>query len=219
MKAIRMVTTILAGLLCFSSVVLGQSKLAFSATVAPFYGHINSEKTYVVPYNSGLISSEMKSKTTSKGYWAGLNARYSFSSKWSASTGLWLSESWNNVPDITFNPAIPYYTGRGKSHNFVIPVMVNFQTSGNKLSPYFSAGALWNFTNTSRVNIATQESYVIFKNSDSRIMPMIGAGVIYNFAQHLSIIAQPTFSYAISPSGIDSHAYRASFNVQLLYKL
>ncbi|GLU55524.1 outer membrane beta-barrel protein [Dyadobacter frigoris] len=222
MKALFIFAIILAGFLFSPSEVLGQSKFAFSATVAPFYGHINSKNIFVVPSYSvggGLITTEMKSKTTTKGYWVGLNGRYSFSSKWSASTGLWLSESRQSVSDITFTPAVPYYTGRSKSHNFAIPVIVNFQTSESKLSPYFSAGALWNFNSTSRLNISSSESYIVFKSNNSKVTPMVGAGVIYNFAQHLSVIAQPTFGYVIPSSGIDSHAYRLSFNLQLMYKL
>lgn len=221
MKTLFSVMIILAGFLVSSSVVLGQNKFAFSASVSPFYGHINSKNTFVVPYRTGgaPIATELKSNTVTKGFYMGLNARYSFSSKWSASTGLWLSESWQGVPDITLTPAIPYYTGKEKSHNFVLPVMVNFQTSENKLSPYFSAGALWNFNSTGTANISSSESYVVFKNNNSKVTPMVGAGVIYNFAQHLSVIAQPTFSYSIPPSGVDSHAYRGSLNFQLMYKL
>lgn len=221
MKALFSAIIIWAVFLLSSSAVFGQSKFAFSALAAPFYGHINSKNTFVVPYGAGgeLITTEMKSKTTTKGYWVGLNGRYSFSSKWSASTGLWLSESRQNVPDITFIPAIPYFTGSGKSHNFVIPVKVNFQTSESKLSPYFSAGAFWNFNTTSRVNISGSETSAVFRSDNSKVTPMVGAGVIYNFAQHLSVIAQPTFSYAFPASGLNTHAYRASFNIQLMYKL
>lgn len=220
MKALFSIMVILAGFLFSSPVVLGQSKFSFSASAAPFYSHLNAKSTFVVPYVTGpLITTELTSETISKGYWIGLNGRYSFSSKWSFSTGFWLNESWQNVPEITLNPAIPYYTGRARSHNFTIPVMFNFQTSERKLSPYFSAGALWNFNTTSRINISSLETSAVFKSDKSQITPMVGAGVIYNFAKHLSVIAQPTFDYAFPSSGLDSHAYRLSFNVQLMYKL
>jgi len=98
--------------------------------------------------------------------------------------------------------------------------MVNFQTSERKLSPYLSVGALWNFETTSHVKIPDLGT-VVFKsgNNTSRISPLIGAGVIYHFAPHLSLIAQPTFSYAIPPSGVNSHAYQLGLNVQLVVKL
>ena len=51
------------------------------------------------------------------------------------------------------------------------------------------------------------------------ISPMIGAGVIYHFAQRLSLIAQPTYSYAIPRFGLDIHSYQWGLNVQLMVKL
>lgn len=221
MKSLFGVMIILAGFLFSSSAVLGQNKFAFSVTAAPFYGHIKSESSFVVPNGAGgeLINTEIKSTIITKGYWIGLNGKYSFSKKWSASTGLWLSESWQNVPHITLAPAIPVYTGRSRSHNLAIPAMINFQTSERRLSPYFSAGALWNFRTTSLLNISSFETNLVVKSDKFKLTPMVGAGAIYNFAPHLSVIAQPTFSYGITSSGIDSHAYRLSFNVQLIYKL
>ncbi|MBE9463483.1 outer membrane beta-barrel protein [Dyadobacter subterraneus] len=218
MKALFSVTIILAGFLLSSPVVMGQSKFAFSITAAPFYGQIKSKNSFVIPSGTGgePITTEIKSKTTTKGYWVGLNGRYSFSSKWSASTGLWLSESWQNVPQIT--PAISVYTGRSRSHNLAIPAMVNFQTSERRLSPYFSAGAMWNFSTTSRLNISSLETNFTFKSNDSKVTPMVGAGVIYNFAQHISMIAQPIFQYIIPLSGIHSQTYQLNLNVQLMYR-
>jgi len=48
---------------------------------------------------------------------------------------------------------------------------------------------------------------------------MVGAGIIYHFAQRLSLIAQPTFSYSIPPSGVNTRAYQLSLNLQLMLKL
>lgn len=210
MRSIFSTSLILAGFLFSCSAVSGQNKFAFSATVAPFYGHNKSKVIIPVDDGSGTFPlQEWKSESSPKGYWIGLNGRYSFSRKWSASTGLWFSESWLKPSNIS------------RSHNFSIPVMVNFQTSEKKLSPYFSAGASWNLVTTSRVYVPGVGT-VTFKsdnNNISRILPMIGAGAVYHFAPHLSLIAQPTFSYSIPPSGYNSHAYQLSLNMQLMLKL
>lgn len=210
MRSVFNTSLILAGFLFSWSATYGQSKFAFSATAAPFYGHVKSSATIIIPDENGILTSqEWKSKYSSTGYWIGLNGRYSFSEKWSASTGLWFTGSRVNTS-----------TSQSRSHNFSIPVMVNFQPAEKKLSPYFSAGALWNFRTTSRLDIP-DIGMVVFKSDKNtyRISPTVGAGVIYHFATHLSLIAQPTFSYQIPPSHINSRAYQLGFNVQLMFKL
>ncbi|WP_159476325.1 outer membrane beta-barrel protein [Dyadobacter sp. 3J3] len=190
--------------------VSAQCKFALSATVAPFYVHNKTTATIKDFDNNGVLQTTVyKSSNSWNGSWFGLNGRYSFSSKWSVSTGLWLNES-----------RASSVNSRGRSHSFSIPLMVNFQTSQGKLSPYFSAGALYNFQTISHTYIDDFGSFV-FKTGDktSRISPTVGAGVIYDFTKHLSVIAQPTISYTIPRSGIDSHTYQFLFHIQLLYKL
>lgn len=205
-------SSILAVLLFSCSGAFSQGKFAISANVAPVYGHskITTEVTLPDPDGSGTFTNETwKSAFSTKGFWLGLNGRYAFSEKWSASTGLW------------FNYFAIRQSGTSSgSHNFSIPVFANFQVSERKLSPYFSAGALWNFGTTSRVNIPDIGT-VTFKSgkNTSRVSPTVAAGVIYHFAQRLSLIAQPTFSYAIPPSRIDTKAYQLGLNVQLMLKL
>ena len=210
MRSIFTNLIILIGFLFSWSVAFGQSKFAFSATVAPFYGHSVNKAMVPIDDGSGNYTyQEWKSEVSPKGYWIGLNGRYSFSHKWSASTGLWFGHS-----------SLKTSNSSSRSHFFTIPVIANFQTSEKKLSPYFSAGGLWNFGTTSRVNIPDIGT-VIFKSDHNtlRISPMVGAGIIYHFAQRLSLIAQPTFSYSIPPSGVNTRAYQLSLNLQLMLKL
>lgn len=211
MKSIFITSFILMGILLSCSTVFSQSKFSFSATVAPFYAH--NKTTVKLPNDSGFdpnLGGVWTSKSSPKGYWVGLNGRYSFSKKWSASTGLWFSQS-----------RLKNSNSSSRSHHFAIPVMVNFQPSERKLSPYFSAGALWNFASTSHATIKDIGN-VVFKSGKgdiSRLLPTVGAGVIYHFAPHFSLIGQPTFGYEIPHSGIDSHAYQLGFNMQLMFKL
>jgi hypothetical protein len=211
MRPIISATLVLAGFLFSWTAATGQTKFAFSATVAPFYAH--NKTTVKLPLDSGFDPNQggvWTSKSSPKGYWVGLNGRYSFSKKWSASSGLWFSQS-----------RLKTSNSSSRSHNFAVPVMINFQTSERKLSPYFSAGALWNFTRTSRATIKDIGT-VVFKSGKgdiSRLLPTVGAGVIYHFAPHFSLIGQPTFGYAIPPSGVDSRAYQMGFNMRLMFKL
>lgn len=211
MRQMFILSLIFAGFVLSFSKVLAQSKFALSATVAPFYTHYKTNNIVILPDKNGVLYSYMdKSKGSWRGSWFGLNGRYSFSSKWSASTGLWFNKSIANGGNTN-----------ARSHNFSIPVMVNFQTSARKLSPYFSAGALWNFETTTHLDIADVAQSLVFKSGDRtfKTSMMAGAGGIYNFSKHLSVIGQPTFSYIIPPSGYNARTYQLSFNVQLLYKL
>jgi len=196
----------------FCQEAFGQSKFALSATAAPFLRHYKSRVEAILPDPNGtgtLTPQVLESKSSSKGYWIGLNGRYSFSPKWSASTGLWYGYA-----------GLKTSASSSRSHYFSIPLIAGFQVSESKLSPYFSAGALWNLSVTSRVRIPDFGTFN-FKSdrNTSRISPTIGAGVIYNFAQRLSLIAQPTFTYDIPRHNLNIHAYQLGFNMQLMLKL
>ncbi|MBE9463482.1 outer membrane beta-barrel protein [Dyadobacter subterraneus] len=213
MRQVFIILLFLTGFLFFSPEVLAQGKFAFSASVSPFKTHSKSYVTNEIPNASGTGTTivENNSENTFKGYSIGLNARYSFSPQWSASTGLWLSESNLNL-----------IASSVRSHNLSIPVMVNYQAFDRKFSPYFSAGTLFNFRTTSHFDIPGFGNFIIKSDKYSRVSPTVGAGVIYNFAPHLSIIAQPTFHYEIPVSNTSdnySRTYQLSFNVQLMYKL
>ncbi|MEO6284303.1 MAG: outer membrane beta-barrel protein [Dyadobacter sp.] len=212
MKSAIGASLILAGFLLPCSDAFGQSKFALSVTAAPFFGHTKSRVEAMLPDPNGSGTPALqvlRSESSPKGYWIGLGGRYSFSQKWSASTGLWFR-----------NSVFKTSTGNSRSYQFSIPFIANFQASERKLSPYFSAGALWNFGTTSRVKIPDVGT-VIFKSdrNTAKISPMVGAGVIYHFAQRLSLITQPTFSYAIPPSRLDINAYQLGLHVQLMLKL
>jgi len=212
MKSIFHTSLIVAVFLFSWSGAFSQGKFSISANVAPVYGHskITTEVILPDPYNGGTFTTETwESEFSPKGFWAGLNGRYALSEKWSASTGFWFDYS-----------RVKQSGTSSRSYPFSIPVFANFQLSQKKLSPYFSAGALWNFNTTSRINIPDIGT-VTFKSdkNTSRISPTVAAGVIYHFARRLSLIAQPTFSYAIPPSAIDAKAYQLGLNVQLMLQL
>lgn len=208
-----LILAVLILLVLLGSSAFSQNKFALSATVAPFIGHSKFKVLAMMPdpkSSAGMSSQVLRSEVSPKGFWAGLNGKYSFSEKWSASTGLWLNYSVINQP-VTIS----------RDYHFSIPVIANLQTSERKLSPYFSAGALWNFGTTSRMTLRDYEQTVIFKSgrNTSRISPLIGAGVIYHFAEHLSLVVQPVFSYAIPPSNINTRAYQLILNAQLMLRL
>lgn len=212
MKSMFYTVLILAFSAFSGSDAFSQGKFAVSANVAPFFGHSKTTVEVIVPdsHSTGEFTTERwTSKASPKGIWVGLNGRFSFSDKWSASTGLWYGYS-----------RIKGINADSRSHTLSIPFLANFQTSNRKLSPYFSAGAFYNFETTSRLKIPDFDK-ITFKSGEntSRVSPTVGAGVIYNFAQRMSLIAQPTFTYAIPPSNINSKVYQIGLNLQFMVKL
>ncbi|MCE7067140.1 PorT family protein [Dyadobacter sp. CY326] len=212
MKSIFYNFLTLLGFLVYGPDAFSQSKFAVSATATPYYGHSKStvEAMLPDPDGSGAITSQvLRSEVSLKGCSAGLNGRYSFSKRWSASTGLWFNYFSINKSGT-----------KSRSHNFSIPIIANLQTSERKLSPYFSAGALWNFVTTSRLTIPDFGTVTLKSGRNtSRISLLIGAGGIYHFGDRLLLIAQPTFTYAIPPSNVNTHTYQLGLNAQLMLKL
>jgi hypothetical protein len=212
MKTIIPTSLIFISFLFIATLAHAQNKFAVSATVAPFYGHSRAWGTLVLPAEDGsgtLVSQDWSSEASALGYSVGLNGRYSINPKWSLATGFWFNQS---------RPKDGNYKGR--SNNFAIPIFVNFQSSERKLSPYFSAGTLWNFRTTSRVNVPDVGT-VIFKSDRGtrRIAPSVGAGMIYNFDSRFSLVAQPTFTYFIPPADINIRSYQMGLQMQVMLRL
>jgi hypothetical protein len=212
MRNIIYTSLILAGILLSCPASFAQSKFALSATAAPFYSHNKSWGKFLFPAEDGsgtFVDQDWQAESSATGFSAGLNGRYSFSPNWSASAGFW------------YNLSIPADAGlSGRSHNFAIPLAVNLQTSDKKLSPYFSAGALWNFTTTSRLQVPDFGTIVVKSdNSYPKVAPTVAAGAIYHFAPKLSLVAQPNLTWFFPPANIKSRSYRLGLQMQLMWML
>ena len=128
--------------------------------------------------------------------------QYSVSSKWSLASGV-LYES----ARVKFNPdglfSASYIIRR---RNVALPLLVNFQPSSKKVSPYLSAGVLFSPSNN-EWGVATRM--------------LLAAGLSYRAGSRWLVIAQPAFTL-----GASSKADRAffptnrqlSFQTQLLYR-
>jgi hypothetical protein len=218
MKKILYFSVFLSGLVFVQNGASAQSRFTLSATVAPFYQHSKTSQTFILPTPAGgNYDTKIKSKMTGVGYWAGVNAGYALTSRWSLATGFWFTHVNLNKPVITSAPTLVILSGKGKSHNFLVPLQINYQTSSGKLSPYFSAGALFNFKSVTKINFS-EGNTGNFVDKKMKIAPMVGAGVIYHFAEHLSLIAQPIFSYTATGMETGSQAYRVCLNAQIMYK-
>lgn len=198
-----------------------QGKLSLSISGAPTYNYLKAEQTLLLPSNNGAtIPVDFSSRITGRGYTIGLMGRYSFRPKWSVSTGTWISYNRTDVPSVEINtPGANLTVGQTRGHNIQVPVLVNFQSSTRRLSPYFSAGALLSFRSANYLNVGNdQEIRIITGKHAVTVVPTIGVGAIYRISNHLSLAVQPTFNYYL-PQGTYSSYFsgRASLQTQLFY--
>ena len=134
----------------------------------------------------------------------GLTARYQFNESWNVSLGFLYSK--NTSPVIS-----PRKEKINLITNFVqLPILLNVRSSTHRFSPYFSAGALFNF------NIATGDQV--------KTGLVIGAGVDYRINAKLYWLLQPTYSYLLyNPADtflvqfIDYEAHALGVQTQLIW--
>ena len=223
MKPILNSLVIWLALLGFSCPVWAQSKLAVSVSVSPLYSYSNIKRnTYFPDYmTSGApVLTQYSVRSTSDGYSVSILGRYNFSSHWSATTGVGITHNWSKVPTILTDPHVDIEVTASRSRNYQIPLLVNYQTTTKRLSPYFSAGLLLSFRGLSFLPLnGNPEVQVRSGGKLLTAIPIIGAGISYQLSTHLCLIAQPTFRYSIPDSEvIYAHSYQVGLLTQLLYR-
>jgi hypothetical protein len=222
MRYVAGVIAIIVAVLIPLSNTFAQGKFSLSISGAPTYSYLKAEQTILLPdYSNGnIIPVDFSSRTTGRGYTIGLMGRYSFRRKWSVSTGAWMNYNRTDVPSVETNtPGVNLTVGQTRGRNVQVPVLVNFQSSTRRLSPYFSAGALLSFRSANYLNVGNdQEIRIKTGKHDVTIVPTVGVGVIYRMSNHLSLAVQPTFNYYL-PQGTYSSYFsgQASLQTQLFY--
>ncbi len=199
-----------------------QGKFSLSTSGAPTYSYSKTKQSVLIPDigKGGFIPLDLASRSTGRGYTIGLLGRYALQPKWSVSTGIWMSYNQTDVP--TFETSMPVDHspfGRTRSRHYQVPIMVNFQSSARRLSPYFSVGTLFSFRSPTYLNIGNgQEIRLETDKHRVTIVPTVGVGAIYRMSNHLSLSVQPTFNYYL-PQGTYSSYFsgRASLQTQLFY--
>lgn len=224
MKNWYFVISIFAGLSLIQPIVYGQNKLSLSVSLAPEYAHSNA--SVVIPdFNpSSPGFTNLKSKSYVLSYSLGLMARYSFSEKWSASTGIWASHPFTGKESY-LQGSQPFSTPLRFNDPFEIrykiPLTLNFRSSENRISPYISAGTTFDFRPKVYLDLDGDgvEELVRFGKSLT-LTPIIGIGAIMDLKKNLSLVVQPTFQYLIqSQEGYDyRRAYIIGLQGQLMYR-
>jgi len=224
MKSMRFVITVFTGLILIQPIANGQSKLSLSISLAPEYAHNRFSTVVPVfgPPSPGFTNLESKSYVLS--YTFGLMARYSFSEKWSATSGIWASHPFTGkeshvVGNQTFSTPLRF--NDPFEIRLRIPLTVNFRPSTNRISPYISAGTTFDFRPKVYLDVNGDgiEERVRFGKSVT-LTPIVGIGGIVDLKKNLSLVVQPTFQYLIQSQ--EGYNYRRAYIVglqgQLLYR-
>lgn len=205
--------------------VSGQQRFALSIQVAPIYTHADSK--IVFPFADPATKSpttDISVVSNGLNYSLGVGAHYAFSPKWSIATGIWATHAAVGKSSLVQN-GIPYTVRYQYNHPFTnhykAPLLIKYQASTKRLSPYFSAGATFDFRGTSYIDITGNGEFVPIKVGKAVVVtPLLGVGVIYSLTDHLSLSIQPTIQYNIDshPTYSYYHSYQISLQTQLLYK-
>ncbi|QHV99410.1 PorT family protein [Spirosoma endbachense] len=203
----------------------GQTKFALSINLAPIYTHTDYNSTLPFPdSNTQSPTTVVTSSSHGLNYMLGLSARYNFSPKWSASTGIWATHGLSGTTHFDINgisAQLPYRYSHPFTNAYKVPLLVNYESSTKRLSPYFSMGASLDFRSVSYVELEGNGQEVPVKFGKALIItPIIGVGAIYQLNNHLLIVAQPTIQYNVQshPTYAYYHSYQIGLQMQLMHQ-
>ncbi len=221
MKTVVGVVTAFITVLLSAQNGFAQGKFSLSISGAPTYSYANIRRNVLLPTPGGssILLPDFTTKTKGYGYTDGVMGKYEFVPRWSVSTGVWISYNRTEPPTYPSGIPVDLLIGQARSHHYQVPVLVNFQSSPRRLSPYFSAGVLLSFRSSTYVNIGNgQELRVRLDQNDVTVVPTVGVGAICRLNTHLSLSVQPTFNYYL-PQGTYSSYFsgRASLQTQVFY--
>lgn len=139
----------------------------------------------------------------------GLTARYHFTPQWDVSVGAFYYRNTNHIQ----SPRGPYgkptpFTSQGRQ----LSALVNYRSTGHRLSPYLSAGAIFTQSKTFTERPITTDG-------------VVGIGLNYRIDSGLSLLLQPTASYSFYRPASDAFyqvanysAYSLGVQTQLIWR-
>lgn len=173
--------------LLLSVSVFGASITLLSAqsrvSIAPTYWFAHNPYSYQLDMTYNAVPTQIQASGYNTVSSLGLTVRYHFSSRWDLSVGGLYSRNTDHIK----TPQTPYSeSATFTSRSVQVPVLMSYRLTTRRLSPYFSAGAL--FTKS-----------ITFTQALVKTDAVIGAGLDYRFYSGLSLLLQSTASYGFSP--------------------
>jgi hypothetical protein len=202
--------------------VSAQGRFSLSVSAAPNYRYASTHFSSTFSITNGGMPVDVHIRQNGQVYSLGIMARYMLSKHFSVATGIWRNytnyqlPTITTIPDLSANPNDPQIIGiASHKRNYQLPVLISYQSSLSRLSPYFSIGGLVNFPS---ITVFENGNTGKTPNQDTRVYPTVGAGIIYQVSDKFSLIAQPTFTYLL-PNGtfINYLNYQLGLQTQLMY--
>lgn len=150
-------------------------------SIAPTYWFAYNPYSYQLDMTYNAVPTQIQASGYNTISSFGLTAHYRLGSQWDLSVGALYQRSTDHMK----TPQSPY----GESATFTtkgvqVPVLLSYRLTDHRLSPYFSAGALF-------------IKSITFTNALVKTEGLVGAGLDYRFRSGLSLLVQPTASYGI----------------------
>ena len=208
-----------------TTVAFSQRTVSIRATVAPTLVRTSYNRQFLYPDSDGQVVEPifLAGRLGAIGYTAGLTAQYTYAPGWSVAAGLWYSQATLRQTRLT---TLGNGTTAISSRTLRIPLLLNYQSSTRRLSPYFSLGLLLDFPMASRVVVTRAgqptQHLRLATNAGPVFQPMLGAGGRYQVNRRWALIVQPIASYNLGRFGgaqTDNSSYELSILAQLMYSL
>lgn len=200
---------------------VAQRGWSVAVQVTPVAEQTNYPRRVFYPNSNGQVVEPIYLSGTrwATGVQGGILAQYDFSPGWSVGTGVGYRQfstrqnRLGNAGTTTIN-----------SRAIRVPVLLNFQSSTNRLSPYFTVGTLLDFPLASRVTVRPNDQAAQQLTLDAERGPvfylMAGAGGKYRMNDHYALTVQPVLNYKVGRFG-DGRSYNPAVEVgvqaQVLY--
>ena len=204
-----------AGLLSLPVISIAQRRWTVAAQVTPLAEQTNYQRRVFYPNSDGQVVEPIY---LSGGRWAtggqgGLTVGYGFAPGWVVSAGVGYRQFTTRQTRLNNDGATAI-----NSRAVRVPVLLSFQSSKKRLSPYFTVGTLLDFPLQSRVVVRRDDQPVQRLTLDTERGPVfyvaLGAGGRYALNDRCALFAQPVLNYKIGRFG-DGRSYNPAVEVGL----
>ncbi len=183
--------------------------------ISPLAEQTNYPRRVLYPNSNGQIVEPiyLSGRHWATGVQGGFTAQYGFEPGWSVSAGVGYRQfstrqaRFGNDGTTTIN-----------SRAIRVPLLLNFQSSQNRLSPYFTVGTLFDFPLSSRVTVRGNDrpaqQLILDVNDGLAFYLMAGAGVKYQLSNRYALAMQPVVNFKAGQLG-DTRSYDRAVEVGL----
>ncbi|AXE19699.1 hypothetical protein DR864_19130 [Runella rosea] len=202
MKASKKISLLILQVIFVTSTV-GQNRFS----VTPSIGFVGGNAS------THIFTGELGFQEEGKGILLGITGNYSMTPKWSISTGI--SYNW-----IKYHRVIPE-TSQIKTKDLIIPVLINYQPSLKRLSPYFSTGIIMERIQSKDYSTPPYIKSDVTKGKFPLTLAIaLGAGISYKVTHSVSWIIQPSVYYQVYTAQNrtifpDYRSYKVNLQTQL----